>query len=98
MLLEGGPGPQLVFPGEEVKWGNNMGEIGDKFAIEVREPEEWSNTFDGDRGFPFFNGGKFDRVQLNLSLANDHSKEFNAQDVKGAFGEFKRQPMFSKAK
>ena len=40
MLLEGGPGPQLVFPGEEVKWGNNMGEIGDKFAIEVREPEE----------------------------------------------------------
>ena len=39
-LLERGPGPQLVFPGEEVKWGDNMGEVGDKFVIEVCKPEE----------------------------------------------------------
>ena len=74
-----------------------MGKVGDKFAIEVRKPEEGANTFDRGWGFPFLDGRKFDGVHLNLSLANDHAKEFNARDVEGTFGEFKRQPMFTKA-
>ena len=44
------------------------------------------------------NGGEFDRVHLNLSLANDHAKKFDTWNVKGAFGEFKGQSMFSETK
>ena len=54
-----------------------MGEVGDKFAIEIRKSEKRAYTLDGGRGFPFLNGREFDGVHLNLSLANDHAKEFD---------------------
>ena len=44
------PGPWLVLPSEEVKWGDNMGEIGDEFAIEIRESKERAYTFDRGGG------------------------------------------------
>ena len=88
----------MVLLSEEVKWGDNMGEVRDKFAIEIRKSKERAYTFDRGRGFPFLNGREFDRVHLNLSLANDHAKEFNAGDVKGTLGEFERQSMFSEMK
>ena len=79
VLLEGGPGPRLVFPGEKVEWGNDVGEVGDKLAIKVHKPEKRVNTFDRSRGFPFFNGRKLDRIHFDLSLTNNHAEEFNAR-------------------
>ena len=49
-------------------------------------------------GFPFLDGRELDRIHLNLSLANDHAKEFNARDVKGTLGEFEGQSVFSEMK
>ena len=37
-LLEWGPIPRLVFLDEKVERGNNMGEVGDEFAIEICKP------------------------------------------------------------
>ena len=34
-LLKRSPIPRLVFPGEKVERGDNMGEVGDEFAIEI---------------------------------------------------------------
>ena len=88
----------MVLSGEEVKWGDNMGEVGDEFVIEIRESKERAYTLDRGRGFPFLNGRELDGVHLNLSLANDHAKEFNARDVEGTLGEFEGQSVFLKAK
>ena len=98
MLLEGGPGPRLVFPGEEVEWANNMGKVWNKFAIEVRKPKERANTFNRNRGFLFLDGRKLDGVHFDLFLANNHAKEFYMRYVKGPFGKLKGQSMFTKTK
>ena len=98
MLLKRNPGPWLVLPSEEVKWGDNMGEVRDEFAIKIRESKERAYTLDGGRGFPFLNGRELDRIHLNLSLADDHAKEFNAGNIKGTLREFEGQSVFSEAK
>ena len=45
-LLKVGPGPWLIFSGEQVEGSDNVGEVGDKFTIEVCKSEERSDTFD----------------------------------------------------
>ena len=40
--------------GEENDGSNDVGEIGDKFLIEIREPEEGMNSFDRGGGLPVF--------------------------------------------
>ena len=85
-----GPGPRLILSCEEIEGGDDVGEIGDKFAIKAHKSEERSDAFDRSGGFPFFNGREFDGVHLDPSLANDHAKEFDARDVEGTFGEFER--------
>ena len=75
-----------------------MGELGDKLAIKVRKPKKRANTFDRSGGFPFFNGGKLDRIHFDLSLTNNHAEEFNARYIKGTFGKLEGQSMFTKAK
>lgn len=75
-----------------------MGKVWNKFAIEVRKPEKRANTFNRSRGFPFFNGRKFDGVHFDLPLANNLAKEFDVWDIEGAFGKLKGQPMLTKAK
>ena len=72
--LEVGPGPWLVLPGEQIKGSNNVGEVGDKFAIKIRKPEERANTLDRGGRFPFFDSRKFNQVHFNLSLSNYHTK------------------------
>ena len=96
--MEVGPGPWLILSSEQVEEGNNVGEVGNKFAVEVRKSEERLNAFDLSGGFPFVNGGEFDRVHLNLSLANDHAKKFDAWNVEGALGQLERKSVFSKTK
>ena len=98
MLLKSSPGPWLVLPSEEVKWGDNVGEVRDEFVIEIHESKERVYTLDGGGGFPFLDGRELDRVHLNLSQANDHAKEFNARDIEGTLGEFEGQSVFSEAK
>ena len=41
-----GPGPWLVLSCEQVERSDYVGEVGDKFAIEVRKSKERSNAFD----------------------------------------------------
>ena len=93
-----GPGPRLILLCEQVEGGDNVGEVGDEFAIEVRKSEKGSDALDRGGWFPFFNGGKFDRVHLNPSLADNHAKKFDAWDVKGAFGEFERKSVLPESK
>ena len=88
----------MILPGEQVEGGDNVGEVGNKFAIEVRKSEERSNTLDRSGGFPFFNGGEFDRVHLNPSLANDHAEKFDSWNVEGTLGQFERESVFSETK
>ena len=40
------------------------------------------------------NGGQFDRVHRNLSLADDHAKEFHLWGIKETFGEFEGEIVF----
>ena len=94
--MEGGPGPRLILPGEEVEWGNDVREVGDEFAIEICKPKERANALDRSGGFPFFNGRKLDRIHFDLSLANNHAEELYAGYIKGAFGKLKGQSMFMK--
>ena len=88
MLLEVGPGPWLILSGEQVERGDDVGKVGDKFVIEIHKPKERANTFDGGGGFPFLDSREFDRIHFNLSLSDDHAKEFYVRYIKGAFGEF----------
>ena len=78
----------MILSGEQIERGDNIGEVGDKFTIEIHKSKKRSNTFNRGRGFPFLNGRELDRVHLNLSLANDHAKEFDAWNIEGTFGEF----------
>ena len=75
-----------------------MQEVWDELAIEIREPQEGANAFDGGRGFSVANGSYFDRVHCNMSLANDHAKELHLRSVKETFGEFQGETMFSEMK
>ena len=75
-----------------------MGKVWNKFAIEVHKPEESMDTLNRSRGFPFLNGKKFDGVHFDLSLANNHAKEFYARYIEGAFRKFEGQSMFTKMK
>ena len=88
----------MVFAGEQVEGGDNVGEIRDKFAIKVRKPEERANALDGGGRFPFFDGRELDRVHLDSPLANDHAKKFDARNVKGTLGDLEGQSMFTKTK
>ena len=45
-LLELGPYPRLSFMSEQVKGGNNVGEVWDEFSVEVCKYGEQSNSFD----------------------------------------------------
>ena len=80
----------MILSGEQIERGDNVREVGDKFVIKIHKPKEGANTLDRGRGFPFLDGREFDGVHLNLSLTNDHAKEFNACNVKGVLGELKR--------
>ena len=97
-LLEQGPIPWLVFSSEKIEGGYNMGEIGDEFVIEICEPQEGVNAFDGGGGFSVMNSGQSDRVHHNLSLANDHAEELHLRGIKEAFGESQGETMFLETK
>ena len=97
-MLEVGPDPWLILSSKEVEQGDNMGEVRDKFAIKVRKSKKRANTFDRGGGFPFLNGREFDIIHFNLSLADDHAKEFDVWNIKGTFGEFERQSVFLEMK
>lgn len=89
MLLERDPSPRLVFPGEEVEWGNNMREICDEFVTKICKTQEESNSLNRGRWFPFLDGGEFDRVHFDLSLTDNHAEELNMWCIKDAFGKLK---------
>ena len=80
----------MVLSGEQIERGNDIGEVGDKFAIKIRKPEEGVNTLDGDGRFLFFDSRKLNRVHFDLSLSNYHAKEFYVWYVESAFGEFEQ--------
>ena len=40
MLLEVGPGPWLVLSGEQVERSNDVGKVGNKFAIKICKSEK----------------------------------------------------------
>ena len=90
MLLEVSPSPWLILSGEQIERGDDIGEVGDKFVIKIRKPEEGANTLDGDGRFPFFDSRKLNRVHFDLSLSDYHAKEFYAWYIESAFGEFER--------
>ena len=75
-----------------------MGNIWNKFVIEVRKPKERVNIFNKRRGFPFLNGRKLDGVHFDPPLANNHAKEFYARYIKGPLVKFEGQSMFMKLK
>ena len=52
LLLEGCPSPWLVLSSEEVEGGDDMGEIGNEFVIEIGKSKERKNAFDKGRRFP----------------------------------------------
>ena len=41
------------------------------------------------------NGGQCDGVHCDMSLANDHAKEFHFGSIEEAFGDFQRKTMFT---
>ena len=79
---------RLVLPGEQIEGSNNIGEVGNKIAIEICKPKEKVNTLDGGWRFPFFDSRKFNQVHFDLSLSNYHAKEFYSWYIEGALGEF----------
>ena len=78
----------MILPSEQVKGSNNVGEVGDKFVIEIHKPKERANTLDGGGRFPFLDSRKFNQVHFDLSLSDYHTKEFYMWYVESAFGEF----------
>ena len=61
LLLEGCPSPQLVLSGEEIRRGNNMGEVVNAFTIEIGQR----------RGVPVLNSSKCDWIHGDFSLTNE---------------------------
>ena len=89
LLLKGGPSSWLVFLGEEVKGGNNMGEIRNKCLVGVGESQEGASALDRGRRFLVTNGSKFNGVHSNLSLTDDYAQKFHLGGIEEIFGEFK---------
>ena len=87
----------MIFTSEKDDGGNNVGEVGDKLAIEVCEPKERTDSLDRGRGVPVLDGGKFGWIHAYIALPNDHAEIFHGGGIEGTFRDFEREAMFLKA-
>ena len=47
---------------------------------------------------PILDGREFGWVHARITLSDDHAKIFHGGGIEGAFGDFKRETMFMKAR
>ena len=88
LLLESCPGPRFPFMSEQVKGGDNVGEVWDEFSVKVCKSGERLDSFDQSGGFPFLYGFQLLFIHLDLSLSDDHAQELHARGIKHTFGKF----------
>ena len=58
--------------GEEDNGCDNVGVVGDEFAIEVCKAKEGSYSLDRGRRMPVLNDNEFHRIHVNKTLTNNH--------------------------
>ena len=80
--------------GEEDNGCDNVGVVGDEFAIEVCKAKEGSYSLDRGRRMPVSDGSKFHRIHVNKTLTNNHSQVFHGGSIEGAFGDLEGKAVF----
>ena len=97
-MLQFGPGPRVVFSGEEDNGCDDVVVVGNEFAIEVRKTEERAYSFDRGWGMPILDGDQFRQIHANETLTNNHPQIFHGGGVEGAFGDLEGKTMFLKVR
>ena len=87
----------MVLLSEENNGCNNVGVVGNEFAIKVCKSEEGADSLDRGRGVPVLDGGKFGWIHAYIALPNDHAEIFHGGGIEGTFRDFEREAMFLKA-
>ena len=87
----------MIFARKKDDGGDDVGKVRDKFSIEVREPEERTDAFDGRGGLPVLDGREFGGIHAYISLTDDHTKILHGRGIKRAFGDLERETVFTKA-
>ena len=87
----------MIFASKKDNGGDDVGEVRNKFSIEVGKSEERTDALNRGWGLPIFNGGELGWIHAYITLPNDHAKIFHGGGIKGALGDFEREAVFAKA-
>ena len=88
----------MVLTSEEDDECDDVGVVGNEFAIEVCKAKEGAYSLDQGRGMPVPNGREFCRVHVNKALTNNHSQVFHGRSIEGALRDFERKTVFPDAR
>ena len=88
----------MVFSSEEDNGCDNVGVVGDEFAVKVHKTKEGAYSLDRGWRMPVSNSGEFSRVHVNETLTNDHTQVFHGGSVKGTLGNLERKAVFLKTR
>ena len=87
----------MIFVGKKDDGGNDVGEVRDKFSIEVGKPEERTDAFNRRGRLPVLDGRELGWVHAYITLTDDHTKIFHGRGIERAFGDLERETVFTKA-
>ena len=83
-----------VLAREVIQWSGDIGEVRNEGSVEVTEAEEAADVLDAGGGRPLRNALYFDRVHMDRTIADNHTKILHFLFVELAFRRFEEQAQF----